>query len=360
MVCALNRSTGCQPQGDSSPRSISGWNKWPVISRVFLLYCISISAVAQEVPSSPPSSAIPEITFHASTNLVLIDVIAVKADTQRPDATLTRDDFQILDDGHLMPVKTFDTGSATRPLALWFVVQCNMKDWEAEGSGLFRGRVDLLRPALNHLDRQDTVAVAHWCDDGQSKIDLPPTPDIDHAAAMIEQVIDPITDPSSHGRPGELALQKVLQLIVDSTRSLPHDTVPVLVFLYGDFSSMPRSEADVFVNELLGSSAIAFGLRDKRSPHTHSLFGEQGAIANYFATQTGGQYFTVTPETYASGLEQILDQMHLRYELGFRPETLNGKRHKLLVKFTAPGANRHKDVRLRYRAAYIPAPDTSR
>lgn len=52
--------------------------------------------------------------------------------------------------------------------------------------------------------------------------------------------------------------------------------------------------------------------------------------------------------------------MHLRYELGFRPETLDGKRHKLLVKLTALGAKRHKDVRLRYRAAYIPAPDTSR
>ncbi len=322
--------------------------------------CLPYAAAAQQAPSTPHPPEAPDVTFHASTNLVLVDVIALKVASQRPDDTLNREDLQILDNGNAIPIKTFDTGAASRPLALWFVVQCTMKDWDNEGSALFRGQVDLLKPALLRLGKADVVAVAHWCDDGQSKIDVSPSSDADKAIAGVERVLAPVYEPRSHDRPGELALQKVLQLIVDSTRSLPHDTVPVLVFLYGDYSSMPRSEADVFVNELLGSSAIAFGLRDTRSPHIHSLFGEQGAIANYFATQTGGQYFTVAPETYASGLGQILDQMHLRYELGFRPETLDGKRHKLLVKLTALGAKRHKDVRLRYRAAYIPAPDTSR
>jgi hypothetical protein len=314
-------------------------------------------AFAQQAPSSASS---PEATIHASTNLVLVDVIALKGARQRPDDTLKREDFQILDNGRAIPIKTFDSGAATRPLALWFVVQCTMKDWDREGSALFHGRTDLLKPALRHLNRGDTVAVAHWCDDGTSKLDVmpasSPATNIDEALAGVEQVLETTVDPPSHDRPGELALQKTLQLIVDSTHSLPHETVPVVIFLYGDYSAMPRAEADHFIDELLGTSAIAFGLRDRQSPRIHSLWGEQGAVANYIATQTGGEYLTVTPDTYAAGLEQILDQLHFRYELGFRPETLDGKCHKLLVKLTPSAASAHKELRLRHRAAYIADP----
>jgi len=299
----------------------------------------------------------PEVTIHAATNLVLVDVIALRGATQRPDMSLQRGDFLLYDNGHPVSIKTFDSGARARPLALWFVVQCTMKDWEKQGSALFHGQVDLLKPALGHLVQADMVAVAHWCDDGQAKIDLTPTNDVNTAISAVEQVLTPIVDPASHSRSGELALQKTLQLIVDSTRSLPHDTVPVLVFLYGDYSAMPRPEADQFIDELLGSSAIAFGLRDNRSPRIHGHGGEQGAIAKYFATQTGGQYFTATPESYASTLEQILEQMHSRYELGFRPETLDGQRHSLLVKLSPAARKSRTGLRLRCRTAYIPLPN---
>jgi hypothetical protein len=68
----------------------------------------------------------------------------------------------------------------------------------------------------------------------------------------------------------------------------------------------------------------------------------------------GGQYSWVTPETYATGLEEILQQLHFRYELGFEPEALDGKRHKLRVKLADAVKNQHKGVRLRYRATYVP------
>jgi hypothetical protein len=324
----------------------------------FLLLLSASYSTPAEAQQSPPSANTPQVTIRASTNLVLVDVIALHAGAERPDSTLRREDFQIFDNGHATPVKTFDTGSAARPLALWFVVQCAMKDWDREGSTLFRGRIDLLKPALAHLAPADMVGVAHWCDDGTSKLYVMPAATMDEALAGIEQVLAPTVDPSSHDRPGELALQKTLQLIVDSTGSLPHETVPVVVFLYGDYSAMPRAEADHFIDELLATSAIAFGLRDAESPRIVSLF-EKGAIANYFAAQTGGEYFTAAPDAYAAKLEEIIDQMHSRYELGFRPDRLDGKRHKLVVKLTLAAANSHRDVHLRHRAAYVPSPSQS-
>jgi hypothetical protein len=318
----------------------------------------AMAGFAQKEPSGPQSPHSPDITLHISTNLVLVDVVVQDAKNGLPDSTLKREDFQVFDDGHPVPIKTFDTGTGTRPLALWFVVQCKMPDWEAEGSGLFAGQISLLNPGLKKLDKQDTVAVAHWCDNGDSTLDLLPTSNIEQAGSTMEQVLASTpAGPFKHDRTGELALQKTLQLIVDATRSLPRDTVPIVIFLYGDFSAMPKPEADHFVNELLATSATVYGLRDRRSPRIMGfqwLGGEQGSIANYISAETGGQYLPVTPETYAKGLGDILEQLHSRYELGFEPRVLDGKPHKLSVRLAGSGKNTHKGVHLRYRTGYVP------
>src|ERR1700682_5385231 len=255
----------------------------------------TLSAAAQEAPSVTHS---PELTMHSSSNLVLVDVVAMNAKDGLPDKTLNRDDFKVFDNGHPVSIKTFDSGAkfTTRPLALWFVVQCYMPAWETKGSGLFRGQISLFKPALKNLDKQDTVAVAHWCDDGDSRLDLRPTSNVEEAATTLEQVLAPSLHADDHERTGELALQRTLQLIIDATHSLVPEPVPVVIFLYGDYSGMPRSEADHFIGELLETSAVAYGLRDRRSPRIW-LLGEQGAVANYIANETGGQYLWVTPET---------------------------------------------------------------
>jgi len=334
----------------------------PVAILAFMLFLLprnlfAISGVAQEITDSPG------IAFHSSSDLVLVDVIAGNAKSGLPDKTLKRDDFQIFDDGRPLSIKTFDSGAqfSTRPLALWFVVLCNMQGYETHGSGLFRGRISHFKPALKNLDKQDTVGVAHWCDDGQSKLDLLPTSDVEEAATALEQALAPMPDTKDHDRPGELALQKTLQLIVDATRASKPEPLPVVIFLYGDWSGMDRSEADHFIDELLETSAIAFGLKDRRSPHLWFwLPGEKKEIAHYIATETGGEYLQVTPETYATGLEEILRQLHFRYELGFKPEALDGKRHTLRVKLADAVKNQHKGVRLRYRAAYVPTRNGTR
>jgi hypothetical protein len=131
------------------------------------------------------------MTFHTSSDLVLVDVIALKKGL--PDKGLKRDDFQIFDDGHPVSIKTFDSGAqfTTRPLALWFVVQCNMRGYEAKGSGLFTGQISRFQPALTYVEKQDGVAVAHWCDDGRSELDLLPTKNVDEVTTVVEQVLVP-------------------------------------------------------------------------------------------------------------------------------------------------------------------------
>jgi hypothetical protein len=91
------------------------------------------------------------------------------------------------------------------------------------------------------------------------------------------------------------------------------------------------------------------------APPLHN--GQQGEIPHYMAGQTGGQYLTAPPEGYGAALEWILMLLHFRYELGFIPPAIDGKRHQLKVELTKDAHQKYKGIRLRFRPLYIPVPE---
>jgi len=97
-----------------------------------------------------------------------------------------------------------------------------------------------------------------------------------------------------------------------------------------------------------------FGIRDYESPNLHFIIGEQAKITHYMAKHTGGQYFSVPHSEYERALDAILMQLHFRYELGFIPSAIDGKRHELKVELTKEAKREHKGVRLRFHPEYIP------
>jgi hypothetical protein len=80
-------------------------------------------------------------TFHASSSLVLLDVFTLNGKTGLPANDLRRKDFLVTDNGLPVSLVSFDSVAHydTRPVVLWLVPQCNMKDWSDFGSGLFLG-----------------------------------------------------------------------------------------------------------------------------------------------------------------------------------------------------------------------------
>ena len=56
---------------------------------------------------NPTVAQQPEVTIRTSTNLVLVDVVALK--NGLPEKNLKRDDFDLLDNGSPVPIKTFDS-----------------------------------------------------------------------------------------------------------------------------------------------------------------------------------------------------------------------------------------------------------
>jgi hypothetical protein len=307
------------------------------------------------------ADATPQPTIRVNSSLVLIDAITQDAKTLLPLAGLKKEDFRVFDNDVEMPVQSFDVGAryGTRPISLWLVVICNEVDWDENGSGFIRKKGPLLRPALNHLDKNDTLGVAHWCDNQTYKIDSAPAKDADAALTKLENLF--------HGWPkgvgtrtGELALQGMLRLILENVHHTTPEPLPVIVFLYGDHSGMEREEADDLLRDLLQTSGIVYGINDGAVPVSPIYLDNQHAqpnVAHFLAAKTGGQFFSVEPKMFATALDDILVQAHFRYVLGFQPPAFDGKVHSLRVELTQAAEQRFPQAKLSFRTSYVPIND---
>ena len=141
-------------------------------------------------------------------------------------------------------------------------------------------------------------------------------------------------------------------IIQDAHRRNPKP-LPVVVFLHGDKTGQPRQMLDKLMDDFLETSGIVFGIKDYRSP-VFLFHGEQPEILHYMAEQTGDLYYSAHPSGYAAALYAILMQLHFRYELGFIPPAIDGKRHQLKVELTKQAKEEHKRVRLTFPSEYIP------
>ena len=320
-----------------------------------LLVSFLMSGSLAQQPEQPRTA---QTTIRVQSSLVLVDVISQDPKNGLPVQDFKKEDFRVFDNGNEVPIASFDSGARnnTRPYIVWLAVICN-EGGKIGGSAEFAGKESHFRPALDHLDKHDTVGVAHWCDNGDTRLDLLPTEDRDSPIRALAETIEPISFHvgGSSDAVGEITYRKMLRLIIQDAHRRNPQPLPVVVFLDGDHTGQPRSELDQVVDDILETSGIVFGIKDERAPKVLGLsIGEQSQISHYMAKQTGGQYFTADTKGYAAALDMIFMQLHFRYELGFIPPTIDGKRHKLKVELTKEAHEKYKGVRLRFRPVYIP------
>jgi len=339
-----------------------------IVCRMLLRYSLSIfacrCAVSQQTQQATSSQA---AKIRVQSSLVLVDVITRDPRKGLPVRDFKKEDFRVFDNGNEVPIASFDVGARdeARPAIVWLVVICNERG-KIGGSANYAGREALFRPGLDHLEKQDTVGVAHWCDNGETKLDLPPTQDRDSAIRVLAGIIKPISfqgGTSQTDAVGEVTFRKMIRLIIQDAHRRNPQPLPVLVFLDGDHTGQPIGELNSLVDDCLETSGIVFGIKDYLYPRVPRLIGEKGGILHYMAKQTGGEYITAPPEGYTAALESILMQLHFRYEIGFIPPAIDGKRHELKVELTKEARTKYKGVRLRFRPEYIPvaeAPDWAR
>jgi hypothetical protein len=325
-----------------------------VASICFLAVCTGFSIAQQNLAYTQAP------TFRVQSSLVLVDVITKDLKSGMPIKGFRKEDFRLLDNGGEVRISTFDAGARydTRPITVWLVVICNENGLPRFGaSAEFLGQETLFRPAINQLETQDRIGVAHWCDNGDSQLDLQPTENHDKAIQELRETLKPVPfegGTSASDEAGEQAFRNLVRLIIRDAYLKNPKPLPVIVFLHGDHTGQPHRQLNELVDDFLETSGIVFGIRDTRSPHLLFVPGEQAKIMHYMAKHTGGEYFSVPPSDYEKALQTILMQLHFRYELGFIPSAIDGKRHELRVELTKSAKAEHKGLRLKYRYEYIP------
>lgn len=131
-------------------------------------------------------------------------------------------------------------------------------------SAEFLGQESLFRPALDRLQTNDRVGVAHWCDNGDSELDLLPTQNRDKAIRELAEALKPIPfegGTSASDEAGEQAFRKLIRFIIrDAYRRYPKP-LPVIVFLHGDHTGQPHGELNKLfkVRALRHSSGYTLG-----------------------------------------------------------------------------------------------------
>jgi VWFA-related protein len=294
------------------------------------------------------SVAAPQQVFRSTADVVPLFVTAAEK-SGRLITDLTKDDFQVFDNGKLQPLTQFD--NSPQPIRLIVLIDI---------SGSMEGNLRLLRGAseelMRHLGDKDLMRVGTFGDN----ISISPafTRDPAAIAAWLPQEIPPnartplwqATDQAmgefsqvTEGRRVVLILsdgkdsgpqmgKKFLSPIEIGDRAQRDDVMIYGVGVYGSLAGAMRSGAPTMTGMLA------------------STFPDPGLGG--VAIDTGGGYIELRSRDNLSAVfGRVVDELHQQYLLGFTPPARDGKTHKIEVKV------KRADVKPRVRKTYVAPKD---
>jgi VWFA-related protein len=309
-------------------------------------------------------------TVRLRTREVHIEVLVKNKRTGAPIKDLSREDFEVLDDGKPRRLSYFsrDAGAVRRPLAIILVL-----DLRPGGAGRYLRRLDILMSlaaALADLPPEDEVAVmATWVGGVGDKVEI--LTDFTRDRTKILAALKAV--PSLVGREAikaseslDISIPEVARLV---TLKRP-DSQAVMVYISDAFTTLLNSERDshamtltranVIFNPLICSmqKKVAAGVWALKP--LAILGGVSMDAVQHLARHTGGEVVYVhKPDEYGAGLEKVLGNLTARYSLGFEldeREPDDGRMHKLEVRVKArnsSGKERRLEVFAR-RGYYLP------
>jgi VWFA-related protein len=290
-------------------------------------------------------------TFRSGTRTVAV-YATVSENNGRLVPDLTRDDFEVREDGKVRPLTIF--ASENQPITLVVML---------DKSGSMRANYGLVRAGAEELVKRLTAGDKARIGTFSSKIvmepedftnsqdslirilrsgDRPegPTPLWNAASQAIEalssqqgrRVILLFTDGADN--PGNLKTTNLS--VMDVMERAQRDDV--MVYAIGLESRMPPMGGGMPRGGLSGGfgGGNAFGIQ-RPDPGLPTIAGE-----------TGGGYFELrNTEDLSVTFSRVAEELHRQYALGFEPANLDGKTHRLEVKVKKPG------LKVRARKHYV-------
>lgn len=251
------------------------------------------------------------------------------------DLDLTQDDFEVLDNGKLQTITQFTREA--QPLSVVVVI-----DGSTSMMPIFDAVLDGVNQFVIRLMPGDEGRIESFAD--QTRLSPAFTSNRD-------SLLDYLRDQFNIRMANETRLWDALADAMQAVGERQGKRRVVVVFTDGDDTNSSTSESHVA--SMAGDrDAIVYALAmwtkvDGRGGTRPSRRVEE------LATQTGGGFYELhETDDMNSTFTNIAEELHNQYVLGFQPEKLDGKEHKLEVKV------KRDDLKVRARKSYVASADT--
>jgi Ca-activated chloride channel family protein len=295
----------------------------------------------------PGAGAQQQPAFRGGSDTVRVFVTVTDRDG-RLVTTLTRDTFEVRDEGKPQPITQFD--NTAQPIRL--IVMLDV-------SGSMEGNLALLRAASAQLFarlRPDDVARV-----GAFGHDVTISPSFTHDAAELEAAL-----PTRIAPDAPTPLWRAIDQALDGLRGGDETRKVILVLSDGKdtgaltFSRHPSSQADVIDRARREDVMIyAIGMRSRSTRSMPPGMGPGGLQARLLADmpdpglarvaeESGGGYIEIRlGQDLGAAFAGVADELHTQYLLGFAPPKRDGKVHDISVRVTQGG------LKPRARKSYV-------
>lgn len=289
-----------------------------------LLATLALAALALST-----SGAAQQATFRAGTRTVPVYATVTDASGHLvPD--LDRSHFEVYDNGKKQDITQFE--NATQPVSIVVML---------DASGSMTMRIDLLKQAATQfviqLQPGDRARVGSFSD--RRKIRISP----EHFTNDRDALMRAVRDDLQVGNP--TALWDAADRGMDALRGLGGRRV-VLMFTDGADNHSDNSQKDV-LRRALAEELMIYGIGLRSRARDQGVTDPDPGLRKV-ADETGGGYFELErSDELNTTFTRVAQELHSQYVLGFSPQTLDGKTHKLEVRMTQAG------LKARARRSYI-------
>jgi VWFA-related protein len=303
------------------------------VVRAGLLLPILLFANLPEFCAQTPLPAPAPTTFHAFSDFVLVDALALNKRTGAPIDGLTAQDFQISEDGVPQAIVYFSRDQLPLSVVFLFDLTDSVRD-------ALKPLAASAHAVLARLKPQDEVAVMTF----SSHLELLQGFTTDHAlaAAAIEKasamkspeatfIFEDMWEASGEVENATIpGSRRVLAFFTDGTAN---EQSPFARSLYGKHAPAHLHSEHEATERLLRSGAVIAALIET-TPLTYMLISQDlnplawamgggtrlGDVRRY-ADQTGGPFLDTNKAAAPDRMAKLLDELRDRYTLGYKPST---------------------------------------
>jgi VWFA-related protein len=302
--------------------------------KLALLRALLITAIFTGMPALAQDQAPMDGVYRVSVRLVVVDAQVLDKKHGQPLRSLKQEDFQILEDGAPQQIKAFSQDRLALSVVLLFDLTDSVRP-------VLQSLADGALEALRHLKPEDEVAVMTYAASTELIQDF--TQDRELAAAAIKKASRMQSPEAAFFNEG--IYQASAQLSKSQNRK-------VIIWLTDDVPNIPDSETQMrygrsmknaplhskteamkqlfetgtVVCSLLRQSDISISHLGNRSSERilAQMMHPPGEVYEY-ARATGGQVVESTGKKMKEKLAELIDDLRMRYSLGYRPSATKAK-----------------------------------